>query len=151
MKTLQLLLTCLLAGCSTSGLAQEPPQVTPPAAQQSRQPTQASRVDAAMVGDYELDGVMEAGSGLSLGGDGTFEWGFGYGALDLYARGKWQRIGNTIELVVEQMRYPPQGAEMQFERMRLRIDGDALVPAWPWDMDEFRKGGEHGRYERTEP
>lgn len=104
-----------------------------------------------MVGDYELDGVMETGSGLRLGGDGNFEWGFGYGALDLYARGKWQRSGNTIELMVEQMRYPPQGVEMQFQRMRLRIDGEALVPAWPWDMDGFRKGEELGRYVRSQP
>jgi hypothetical protein len=30
---------------------------------------------------------------------------------------------------------------MQFERMRLRIDGKDLVPAWPWD-----EGAERGSY-----
>ncbi|MCC7096410.1 MAG: hypothetical protein IT472_04425 [Thermomonas sp.] len=151
MKALNWVLACMLAGCATMSQAQQPPPATQPATQASGQLARApSPADVALAGEYELAGVMDAGSGLQLRADGSFEWGFGYGALDLYARGKWQRIGNTVELQVEEMRYPPQGAEMKFDRMRLRIDGHALVPFWPWDMDEFVKGRELGRYERSD-
>jgi hypothetical protein len=101
-----------------------------------------------LAGEYHLEGVMETGSGLRLGDDGTFDWYFTYGALDLRARGKWKREGEAIELVVDEMGYPPQLPETQFDRMRLRIDGADLVPSWPWDIDAFRKGEERGAYVR---
>jgi hypothetical protein len=34
--------------------------------------------------------------------------------------------------------------------MHLRVDGNDLVPTWPWDMDAFRKGAERGVYSRSE-
>ena len=106
---------------------------------------------AAMAAEYQLDGVMETGSGLLLREDCSFEWYFSYGALDLAARGKWQAESDGVALRVEDMAVPPQLSEYRFERMRLRRDGEALVPAWPWDMDAFARGVERGRYERVQP
>jgi hypothetical protein len=106
---------------------------------------------AALAAEYQLDGVMETGSGLLLRADCSFEWYFSYGALDLGARGTWTARDAAVELAVVDMGYPEQFPQAKFERMSLRIDGAALVPAWPWDMDAFRVGGERGRYERVEP
>ena len=108
----------------------------------------AQAPQAALAGEYHLDGVMETGSGLLLRDDGSFEWFFTYGALDLGARGKWKREGDTVVLHVDEMGYPPQMPETKFDRMTLRVDGESLVPAWPWDMDAFRKGEERGSYDR---
>jgi len=101
---------------------------------------------AQLAGEYRLEGVMETGSGLLLRADGSFEWFFSYGALDLAARGHWEHEGDGIALVVEDMQVPPQMPMASFTRMHLRIDGAELVPFWPWDMDAFRKGEAHGRY-----
>ena len=111
----------------------------------------APECPAAFAGEYQLDGVMETGSGLLLRVDCSFEWYFSYGALDLGARGKWSSDDAGIELTVADMAFPPQMPEARFERMHLRIDGTALVPSWPWDMDAFHAGGERGHYERVEP
>ena len=108
----------------------------------------ASAPQATLTGEYHLEGVMETGSGLRLGDDGRFDWFFTYGALDLGARGTWKVEGGTVVLSVQEMGYPPQFPDTKFERMTLRIDGDSLVPAWPWDMDAFGKGEERGSYER---
>lgn len=148
MKTLhRLLLAALLVACASPADARQDGQAK--AAQASvAQSQDMAPADAALAGEYQLDGVMETGSGLLLRGDGSFEWYFSYGALDLGARGKWVRKGDTVELTVDQIGFPPQYPEGKFERMRMRIDGGDLVPSWPWDMDAFRKGGERGRYER---
>ena len=108
----------------------------------------AGAAQPALAGEYHLDGVMETGSGLLLRQDGTFEWYFTYGALDLAARGKWSAAGDGIDLAVAEMGFPPQFPETQFDRMHLRIDGADLVPSWPWDMDAFRKDTERGAYVR---
>ena len=143
-----LLLAVLLAGCATPNGAQEqskPAQSKPDTPEQHA----AKPADAALAGEYSLDGVMETGSGLLLRSDGSFEWYFSYGALDLSARGSWKREGDVVELKVAEMGFPPQMPETKFERLRLRIDGGELVPSWPWDMDAFRKHGERGRYVRN--
>ena len=119
-----------------------------PASAQDATQHAAHAQPAALAGDYHLSGVMETGSGLRLREDGTFEWFFTYGALDLAARGKWTRAGDGIDLNVEEMGLPPQFPQTKFDRMHLRIDGDELVPQWPWDMDDFRKNEERGAYER---
>lgn len=124
-------------------LACAPPVVAQDGTQRAAQAPQAS-----LAGEYHLAGVMETGSGLLLRDDGSFEWFFTYGALDLGARGKWKREGDTVVLHVEEMGYPPQLPETKFDRMTLRVDGESLVPAWPWDMDAFRKGQERGSYDR---
>jgi hypothetical protein len=127
----------VLACCAPLAMAQDATQQSAPATQ------------AALAGEYYLQGVMETGSGLLLREDGTFEWFFTYGALDLGARGKWSREGEGVDLAVEEMGYPPQFPETKFERMHLRIDDGDLVPSWPWDMDAFRKGEERGAYVRN--
>ena len=119
-----------------------------PVAAQDGTQRAAQAAQASLAGEYHLDGVMETGSGLLLRDDGSFEWFFTYGALDLGARGKWKREGETVVLDVDDMGYPPQMPDTQFDRMTLRVDGESLVPAWPWDMDAFRKGEERGSYDR---
>ena len=118
-------------------------------AQQAAPETEAAQ-PASLAGDYHLEGVMETGSGLRLQDDGTFQWFFMYGALDLYAKGTWSRAGDGIDLVVTDLQFPPQVPEAKFDRMHLRIDGDELAPQWPWDMDAFRKGEVRGSYVREE-
>jgi translation initiation factor IF-1 len=145
MKLLPVLLSAsLLAGCASHVQSQS---MHAPARQDAPQ-ARATPVDPALAGEYSLGGVMETGSGLLLRNDGSFEWYFSYGALDLGARGTWTRTGDVVELLVKDMGYPPQFPQGKFERMQLRIDDGDLVPAWPWDMDGFRKGGERGRYAR---
>ena len=122
--------------------------VAPAAPPQKRTPQATSAEAGELAGTYHLEGVMETGSDLLLRADGTFEWGFSYGALDLLAKGRWQRDGDGIVLQVDDMAYPPQMPETKFARMHLRRDGAALVPSWPWDMDAFRKDGERGAYVR---
>jgi hypothetical protein len=135
---LRLLMSLFLACCATPAIAAKPAQAT------------AAHETTTLPGEYHLEGVMETGSGLLLRDDGTFAWFFSYGALDLFAKGKWQRAGNGIDLVVEDMGFPEQMPETKFERMHLRIDGKDLVPTWPWDMDAFRKGAERGAYSRED-
>ena len=132
-----LLVGVLIACCAPGAMAQK----------QAVQPVPSTR-DAALAGEYHLDGVMETGSGLLLRPDGSFEWFFSYGALDLGAKGRWTRTGDGIDLVVDQMGFPPQMPQTQFHHMHLRIDGTDLVPTWPWDMDDFHKGAERGAYTR---
>lgn len=150
MKRLRMLAwVSLLVGCAVPALALQRAQSTrAPSQQDAHAQDKAMPVDAALAGEYSLTGVMETGSGLRLRGDGSFEWYFSYGALDLGARGTWARTGDTVELRVVDMGYPPQVPQAKFERMQLRIDDGDLVPAWPWDMDGFRKGSERGRYAR---
>ena len=141
--------TSLVAGCAFPALALQPAQpATAPLQQEAPAQGNSMTVDAALAGEYSLGGVMETGSGLLLRSDGSFEWYFSYGALDLGARGTWTRNGDAVELLVVDMGYPPQFPQAKFERMQLRLDDGDLVPAWPWDMDGFRKGGERGRYAR---
>ena len=136
MNAVRALLVAGLLACAVPVAAQDGTQRAAQAAQ------------ASLAGEYHLDGVMETGSGLLLRDDGSFEWFFTYGALDLGARGKWKREGDTVVLHVDEMGYPPQMPDTKFDRMTLRVDGESLVPAWPWDMDAFRKGEERGTYER---
>jgi hypothetical protein len=103
----------------------------------------AAPADARLAGHYYLNGIMETGSELLLREDGRFQWYFTYGALDLEAEGRWQREGDAVVLLPEVFHYPPQHPETEFKRMRLRIDGDELIPAWPWEQ-----GAERGRYAR---
>jgi len=131
-----LLAGLLLACCAPVALAQQAGKSAP------------VTHNEALAGEYHLDGVMETGSGLLLRTDGSFEWFFSYGALDLGANGRWTRTGNGIDLVVDQVGFPPQMPETRFDRMHLRIDGADLVPSWPWDMDDFHKGAERGAYTR---
>ena len=126
------LLACLFAAASPQ--AAEPPTAKPDA---------ADGVESSLAGHYYLSGVMETGSELLLRPDGRFQWYLSYGAADLTAEGRWQRDGGFVALEPEATDGPAQFPEMRFQRMRLRIDGDGLVPAWPWE-----DGAERGRYTR---
>ena len=143
-----LALVLVLAAIAMPASAQQATQATPPVAAEA---AGAKPIEATLAGEYQLAGVMETGSGLLLRADGSFEWYFSYGALDLGARGTWTRLGDAVELVVVDMGFPPQVPQAKFERMRLRIDGSDLVPSWPWDMDGSGTGAERGRYQRLSP
>lgn len=142
------LMSLALATAAMQATAQQATQPTPPVAVEA---AGAKPAETALAGEYQLAGVMETGSGLLLRPDGSFEWVFSYGALDLGARGTWTRMSDAVELTVVDMAFPPQVPQAKFERMRLRIDGSDLVPSWPWDMDGFGKGAERGRYQRLSP
>jgi len=110
-------------------------------AKAQQEPAAAVASEPALSGHYYLQGVMETGSELMLGGDGQFQWYFSYGALDLLAKGRWHREGDRVVLVPDDFRSPPDYSQLEFKRMQLRVDGKDLVPAWPWE-----DGAERGRY-----
>lgn len=77
-------------------------------------------------GHYYLQGVMETGSELELDPTGRFQWYLAYGALDLYARGRWSQAGDSITLVSEPVEGLP---DPSFDTLTLRRDADGgLVP-----------------------
>lgn len=52
----------------------------------------------AIPGEYMLQGVMETAAGFLIKKDGTFEYGFTYGAADKSGKGNWKLTGNTLIL-----------------------------------------------------
>lgn len=82
--------------------------------------------DPAFVGHYYLSGVMETGSELLLKPDGRFEWCLVYGALDQFAKGRWERRSSRIVLIADVSANQPPSAP--FETMELTIDGKDLLP-----------------------
>ena len=136
-------LAVLLVLAAPAWAQDDPPAPPPTTPAPSATVVEAPHADEARAGHYFLQGVMETGSELLLTGQGTFEWYFTYGALDLAARGRWRYDGTDVMLEVEEF-LAPQGYEaMKFDRLKLRADGVDLVPAWPWDG-----GAERGRYAR---
>ena len=95
-------------------------------------PASAEPIDYA--GHYYLLGVMETGSELMLHPDGHFQWYFVYGALDLFAEGRWQARGTQILLRSEKTKQVP---EPGFQTLTLTIRGNALIP--PDGRGEYRK------------
>ncbi|AMK24468.1 MULTISPECIES: hypothetical protein [unclassified Sphingobium] len=77
------------------------------------------------VGHYYLRGVMETGSELMLHPDGRFQWYLVYGALDLFAEGKWNEKDGTVILTAEKTKDVP---EPGFQTLALTIKDKALVP-----------------------
>lgn len=80
----------------------------PPVEEWSQLPESSFRIDPSLVGDYQLGGVMETGSGLRLKPDGTFEWFFIVGALDVFAKGKWSATDDVLRLVNEPAKFQAQ-------------------------------------------
>ncbi|WP_234703254.1 hypothetical protein [Sphingobium chlorophenolicum] len=76
-------------------------------------------------GHYYLRGVMETGSELMLHADGRFQWYLVYGALDLFAEGKWTEKDGAVLLTAEATKDVPQPG---FRTLTLSIRDKALVP-----------------------
>src|SRR5688572_6630710 len=51
-----------------------------------------------VAGEYMLEGVMETAAGFLIKSDGTFNYGFTYGAADKTGKGTWKLAGNTLLL-----------------------------------------------------
>jgi hypothetical protein len=88
-------------------------------------PALAETAPAERAGHYYLHGVMETGSELMLRPDGRFQWYLVYGALDLFAEGRWQEADGTVRLVAEPTKDVPQPG---FKTLTLTIRGKELVP-----------------------
>lgn len=88
-------------------------------------PVVAQPVPADRAGHYYLRGVMETGSELLLHRDGRFQWYLVYGALDLFAEGRWQEQGGFVTLSAEKTRDVPQPG---FDTLRLSVRDKQLVP-----------------------
>lgn len=67
--------------------------------------TPTAMIDAALAGDYFLQGEMETASGLRLKADGSFEWFYSVGSLDIIAQGKWSASEETVLLVNDPLDY----------------------------------------------
>jgi hypothetical protein len=80
---------------------------------------------AERVGHYYLRGVMETGSELLLRADGRFQWYLVYGALDLFAEGRWQEKDGVVLLTAEKTKDVP---EPGFQTLALTIKDRTLVP-----------------------
>lgn len=76
-------------------------------------------------GHYYLRGVMETGSELLLHPDGRFQWYLVYGALDLFAEGRWQEKDGAVLLTSEKTKDVP---EPGFETLTLTVKDDTLIP-----------------------
>ncbi|WP_313809489.1 hypothetical protein [Sphingobium sp.] len=76
-------------------------------------------------GHYYLRGVMETGSELMLHPDGRFQWYLVYGALDLFAEGRWTEKDNSITLTSEKTKDVPQPG---FQTLTLTIRDKSLIP-----------------------
>ena len=78
------------------------------------------------IGHYYLQGVMETGSELLLRPDGRFQWYLSYGALDLFAEGKWSEKNNIVTLTAEKTKDVP---EPGFQTLALTVkDGKLILP-----------------------
>lgn len=80
---------------------------------------------AERAGHYYLRGVMETGSELMLHPDGRFQWYLVYGALDLFAEGRWAERDGAVILTSEKTRDVP---EPGFRTLVLTIQDRSLVP-----------------------
>src|SRR5687767_8410729 len=61
-------------------------------------PGEAQIAKTSVAGNYGLVGVMETAAGFSIKPDGTFEYGFTYGAADKWGRGTWKLSGKQLTL-----------------------------------------------------
>lgn len=88
-------------------------------------------------GHYYLRGVMETGSELMLREDGRFQWYLVYGALDLFAEGRWREEGGRVILTAEKTKDVP---EPGFATLALTVSGGKLVP--PDGRGAYERPGE---------
>lgn len=86
-----LLAFSLVVGTGTAPVharAEQPPSANLPAAS----------ADLRFVGHYYLSGVRETGSEMTLNDNGTYDWVFIVGGLDLFSKGRWHRAGEKLIL-----------------------------------------------------
>ncbi|HKY82668.1 MAG TPA: hypothetical protein VJM09_14485 [Sphingobium sp.] len=76
-------------------------------------------------GHYYLQGVMETGSELMLHPDGRFQWYLVYGALDLFAEGRWREKEGAVILTSEKTKDVP---EPGFRTLTLAVRDRSLIP-----------------------
>lgn len=88
-------------------------------------PALADPPPAGRAGHYYLRGVMETGSELMLHADGRFQWYLVYGALDLFAEGRWRERDDAVILNAEKTKDVPDPA---FQTLILTIKDKSLVP-----------------------
>jgi len=84
-----------------------------------------SAAAAERAGHYYLRGVMETGSELMLHADGRFQWYLVYGALDLFAEGRWREADGRVTLTAQKTQDVP---EPGFETLVLTIKDRSLIP-----------------------
>ncbi|WP_336959790.1 hypothetical protein [Sphingobium aquiterrae] len=94
------------------GGAQSPPAVEAPAA-------------ASVAGHYYLQGVMETGSEMLLKPDGHFQWYLVYGALDLFAEGRWTLADDKVVLTSTPSKDAP---EPPFASAAFTLSEGRLIP-----------------------
>jgi len=80
----------------------------------------AGPADPALAGHYYLKNVREVGSELLLKPDGSFEGSMSYGAVDSYAKGKWQRQGDKVVLQTAGPDKEPDFRLFRDEELRIR-------------------------------
>ena len=90
-----------------------------------------SIADEQLVGRYHLVGQMETAAGLRLNADGSFDWYFTVGGLDMFANGRWLVDQKIVVLHFDAFKgNAPAGskaAEKPFETLKFRKDGADLI------------------------
>lgn len=84
--------------------------------------------EAEISGHYWLQNVREVGGELLLRPDASFEWSLSYGAIDQYARGKWQLKDGKVELQAGRAEGSP--VFRLFGEDELRIRKPAETGSW---------------------
>ncbi len=75
---------------------------------------------AGVEGHYYLEGVMETGSELLLRPDGRFQFYLAYGALDVFAEGKWREDKSHVLLESDRPK-PGYEAVQAFDALHLTV------------------------------
>jgi hypothetical protein len=92
-------------------------------------------IDSRFIGHYYLSGVMETGSEMLLKPDGSYDWMMTYGAVDLFSKGTWSRVGDQIVLTPT----PPDKSAAPF----------TIVAVEPWNEEAEENAQEAAMVERN--
>jgi hypothetical protein len=88
-----------------------------------------AQLNERVIGDYQLQGVMETASGLRLGPDGTYEFFLSYGSVDEADKGKWHVEGPSVVLKSTMSDVDPQyvflrSGKEDFPGVRVSFEGE---------------------------
>lgn len=105
-------------------------QVTTPGGAQRPHAAEAAETTApasttSVAGHYYLQGVMETGSEMLLKPDGHFQWYLVYGALDLFAEGRWTLADGKVVLTSAPGKDAP---EPPFATAAFTLNEGRLIP-----------------------